>query len=135
MFSGLVTLFGSIFLSGLPRQILVAPFGIALLGTFAFIIWTLGERERIKRYRLPNLAGDEKEVLKAYIKQDKMTIPFVVADAKPKSLSSEGILFLSPDVQHVAPGFIYYTIHFWAFDFLKKHPDFVGLPRLSISRG
>jgi hypothetical protein len=58
-----------------------------------------------------------------------MTHPFIVADPSPKSLSSEAIIFRSADMEHIAEGYVYYTIQFWAFSFLKNNRQLLGLPR------
>lgn len=103
------------------------PFGIVFIGCLSVLLVSLADRERIKRSKFTNLGNDEKEVLRAYIEQSKMTIPFVVADARPKSLASEGFLFKSSDTEAISKGFIYYTIQSWVFNYFKKNSHLLGL--------
>jgi hypothetical protein len=102
-------------------QIILVPFEVIFIGVLAFIAVSVGERFRVQHYRFPHLSKDERIVLETYINRDVKTIPWTVADALPKSLFSEGILYKSHDTGRIEKGFTYYTIHDWAFRYLKTN--------------
>lgn len=122
LFSGMVSVAANLFLPTAVRFAVEIPFGLIFIGCVTFMIFTVGDRAHLKYYKFPILGDDEKEVLRAYIDQNKMTIPFVVADARPKSLVYERILLKSPvDTAKIERGFVYYTIPLWVFRYFKKN--------------
>ena len=115
------------FLPMAARLAVEIPFGLIFIGCVTFSIFTVGDRWHLKHYKFPIFGDDEKEVLRAYVDQNKMTIPFVVADARPKSLVDERILRRSSvDTEKIQRGFVYYTIPLWVFRYLKKNRTLIA---------
>jgi hypothetical protein len=97
------------------------------LASGAILVVLLGDFCRLRWWRLRYLAGDEKKVLAAFIKQDLSTIPWTISMPEPKSLAAEGMVFKSPHTEDIDKGYIYYTLKPWIFRYLKDNKTLIGL--------
>jgi hypothetical protein len=100
---------------------LCVPFGLGFILSGSILVVLLGDYCRLRWWRLHHLAADERDVLRVYLENNVTTHPWVVADAKPKSLAMEGILIPAPHTQNVSKGFMFYTIRPWILRYMRKH--------------
>jgi hypothetical protein len=111
---------------GVDRAVIIGLW-TGFLASGSVLLVLLGDVCCLKWCRLRHLAGDEQEVLSAFVKQNKATIPWTIAMPEPKSLAAEGIIFKSVHTDDIKKGFIYYTLKPWIFRYLVKNRRLVGL--------
>lgn len=82
-----------------------------------------GHRHKAAREaRLHDLSGDEKEVLRYYIKNNTRTQTLDLADGVAPALESARIIYRASSVSQGYTDFAY-NIQQWALDYLREHPE------------
>jgi hypothetical protein len=118
----------------LPQWVqIIATVGCVTCGSVLIVL--LGDFLRVRWFRLHQLAGDEKEVLLAFVKNNKKTIHWRSGYDLPMSLFAEGIL-LAAKRMPASPndaGYDWYTIRPWVFNYLSKRRDLIDPPSSAAS--
>lgn len=109
---------------------------IALMATHGLIAVGLWGKGKLKRYRLlrrgrrrlHNLTSEEKRRLAPYIAKNTRTQLFTYTDGVVLELEVCGIIRRASIISEAFFEFPY-NIQPWAWGYLNKHPELVGLPR------
>jgi Super-infection exclusion protein B len=105
------------------RPFLWLVFSVCLMGLVFDGSKAIGARQKTKS-RLRHLARDEQEFLSHFVHNHVSTMQVLVFEAGPAtSLTTDGILFLSPTIGDVAldKAVLYFMIKPWILRYLSKH--------------
>ena len=117
------------FIRGFPQYVqIIATLGFsACIGVLTVTLWDFC---RVRWFRLHQLAGDEKEILSAFIQNNKKTIHWFPGDDRPMSLAAEGIIFPAKNLANSPDGYAWYTIRTWIFNYLNDHRELINSPKI-----
>lgn len=126
--------------AALSSEWLGPVFWVTLLFTLSYPVehgatWIYGTAmswvysKRIKD-RLHRLSLDEQQALAPYISRNQRTLGFRYQNGTVGNLRICRILYIpNPRIDLRSP--IPHTMYEWVWDYLKKHPELIGLPKIS----
>jgi len=119
------------------QEAVVILFGILFVISAVILSFSFGDKEHGKLVRLRRLAQDEYLVMQRFIKENSATLNFQAFEHGIWSLAEKRILTV---YDHLTPdagdgGVLVCGIKPWAFRYLNRHRELVGLPSMQSIAG
>ena len=115
--------------------LLTYPVGWCFLSAVSFAKRKVQSRRTVRQSvsKLKNLSLDEEDILRRFVLERRRTMKFLPGNGTVALLVHARVLVQTSTVGDLIEGFPF-SLTDWAWDYLLKHPECVGIPKQDLGR-